>query len=87
MARYGVPIFFIWVTWIILTINRLKSKTLTPFALILITIQIAFISNATFDVFLEGPMGAFPFWVFVGIDFLTEIYQTEEKYQFNDIII
>ncbi len=87
LARYGVPIFFIWVTWIILTFKRLRSKTLSPFALILITIQIAFISNATFDVFLEGPMGAFPFWVFVGIDFLTEIYQTEEKYQLNDIII
>jgi len=87
LARYGVPIFFIWLTWIILTFKRLKSKTLTPLALILITIQIAFIFNATFDVFLEGPMGAFPFWIFVGIDFLTEIYQTEEKYQLNDIII
>jgi hypothetical protein len=32
-------------------------------------------------------MGAFPFWIFVGLDFLLEINQGLDKNQLNDIII
>jgi hypothetical protein len=34
-------------------------------------ILISFIVNASFDVFLEGPMGAFPFWTWVGLLFMS----------------
>jgi hypothetical protein len=87
LARYGVPIFSIWIIWLFITIKRINSSGLKTLRLIFITIQIAFIFNATFDVFLEGPMGAFPFWVFVGVDFLTEVYDSEDKLQLNEIII
>jgi hypothetical protein len=43
--------------------------------LVIICIQIAFLFNANFDVFLEGPMGAFPFWVFVGIDLIFNYFK------------
>ena len=74
LARYGVPIFIFWIIWLILNFIRLKNKNITTFKLILITIQVAFIINSTFDVYLEGPMAAFPFWLFVGLDFITDIY-------------
>jgi hypothetical protein len=35
-------------------------------------ILIGFIFNASFDVYLEGPMGAFPFWTWVGLLFMSE---------------
>jgi hypothetical protein len=34
-------------------------------------ILIGFIFNASFDVYLEGPMGAFPFWTWVGLLFMS----------------
>ncbi len=78
LARYGVPIFFLWIFWLIISFIRLRDKSITNLKLILITIQIAFIFNASFDVFLEGPMGAFPFWIFVGIDFINEAYNLDK---------
>lgn len=74
LARYGVFIFFIWIYWIVRQLKRLRDKSLSNLNLILICIQIAFLFNASFDVFLEGPMGAFPFWVFVGLDLIFEFY-------------
>ena len=41
----------------------------------LICLQIVFLFNASFDVFLEGPMGAFPFWLFVGIDLIYDYFK------------
>jgi hypothetical protein len=32
----------------------------------------AFLLNASFDVFLEGPMGAFPFWTWLGLYLISE---------------
>jgi hypothetical protein len=72
MARFGVIIFFIWVYWIILTIRPLFTRKLSPKMLALTCIIIAFLFNASFDVFLEGPMGAFPFWTFVGLLYIEE---------------
>ena len=70
LARYGVFIFFLWLYWIWVQIRKLKNVNISRLQLIIIAIQIAFLFNASFDVFLEGPMGAFPFWVFVGIDLI-----------------
>lgn len=70
LARYGVFIFMIWIYWVIVQIKKLRQVNLSKLQLIIICLQIAFLFNASFDVFLEGPMGAFPFWVFVGIDLI-----------------
>lgn len=75
LARYGVFIFTIWLYWIILQLKRIKTINLSKFQLVIICIQIAFLFNANFDVFLEGPMGAFPFWVFVGIDLIFNYFK------------
>jgi len=75
LARYGVPIFLMWIFWLFLQFKRLKLVTLSKLQLVLISIQAAFLFNATFDVFLEGPMGAFPFWIFVGIDLALEFFK------------
>ncbi len=72
LARYGVFVFLLWIYWLIRQIKRLKQPILSNFNLILICVQVAFLFNASFDVFLEGPMGAFPFWVFVGVDLIFE---------------
>lgn len=75
LARYGVFIFFTWLYWNILLIKRIKILNITKLQLVIICIQIAFLFNANFDVFLEGPMGAFPFWVFVGIDLIFNYFK------------
>ena len=75
LARYGVFIFFTWLYWNILQIKRIKTYNITKLQLVIICIQIAFLFNANFDVFLEGPMGAFPFWVFVGIDLIFNYFK------------
>jgi O-antigen ligase len=72
MARFGVIVFFIWLYWIVLTLKPLFSKKLSPKMLAITCIIIAFLFNASFDVFLEGPMGAFPFWTFVGLLYIEE---------------
>ena len=71
MARFGVLIFIVWLYWLVLLLRPLFKKLLTGRKLALGCILFAFIINASFDVFLEGPMGAFPFWTFVGL-FLLE---------------
>jgi len=87
LARYGVFIFCIWLYWIYQQLKLITTPSLSKLQLVLICIQIAFLFNANFDVFLEGPMGAFPFWVFVGIDLVFnyfKLYDTRlEKDLFN----
>ena len=75
LARYGVFIFFIWLYWNIIQLKRIKTLNISKLQLVIICIQIAFLFNANFDVFLEGPMGAFPFWVFVGIDLIFNYFK------------
>ena len=79
MARFGVIVFFIWVYWIILTLKPLFSKKLSPKILALTCIILIFLFNASFDVFLEGPMGAFPFWTFVGLLYIQEFKEKNVK--------
>ena len=50
-----------------MVLKKLNAKQLAVSAII-----IGFIINASFDVYLEGPMGAFPFWTFVGLLFIME---------------
>jgi len=75
LARYGVFIFCIWMYWIHQQIKKIKTPNISKLQLVFICIQIAFLFNANFDVFLEGPMGAFPFWVFVGIDLIFNYFK------------
>lgn len=89
MARYGVPIFLLWCIWLYYNFRRFRSSNLSKLELIILSIQVVFLFNASFDVFLEGPMGAFPFWVFVGIDLtcLTlSLYGTKEELTLFDSI-
>lgn len=72
LARFGVIVFFIWLYWIVLNIRKIRHPQLSAENLIYYTAIIAFLINASFDVYLEGPMGAMPFWVFVGLAYATE---------------
>ena len=72
MARFGVPLFCVWLFWLFLLFKPLFKKQLEGKKLLITIILLAFIINASFDVFLEGPMGAFPFWTWVGMLFLPE---------------
>ncbi len=79
LARFGVPIFFVWCYWLFLHFKIFRKKELSSDSLIFLSIVTVFLLNASFDVFLEGPMGAFPFWTFVGIFYLSEINYSTKK--------
>lgn len=72
MARFGVLLFMIWSYFLIQLLKPLFKKKLQGKRLLIGSILLAFIINASFDVFLEGPMGAFPFWTWLGLYLLTE---------------
>jgi hypothetical protein len=74
LARFGVPIFFLWYFWLYLHFKQLKKPNLSAMNLVLLCIIIMFLLNASFDVFLEGSMGAFPFWTFIGIYYMNEAF-------------
>jgi hypothetical protein len=72
MARFGILIFLIWTYFLIQVLKPLFKKQLIARRLLIGCILLAFLINASFDVFLEGPMGAFPFWTWVGLYLLSE---------------
>jgi hypothetical protein len=72
MSRFGVLIFMIWTYFLIQLLRPLFKKLLQGKRLLIGCILLAFLINASFDVFLEGPMGAFPFWTWMGLYLLTE---------------
>ena len=74
MARFGLFVFFLWMYWLYLVLHPLFKKQLNVKQLAIASILMAFLFNASFDVFLEGPMGAFPFWTWVGLYFITEAH-------------
>ncbi len=74
LARFGVPIFLLWVYWLFLHFRKIREKELDPELLVLLVIGMAFIINASFDVYLEGPMGAMPFWIFTGLIYAQEAF-------------
>lgn len=87
LARYGVFVFLLWIYWIFTQIKKIRNKKLSTLQLIILCLQFAFLFNALFDVFLEGPMGAFPFWILVGLDFIFttyHLYNSEFEYNLFD---
>jgi hypothetical protein len=72
MARFGVLIFLVWTYFLIQILKPIFKKQLEGEGLLTGCIILAFLINASFDVFLEGPMGAFPFWTWVGLYLITE---------------
>jgi hypothetical protein len=74
LARFGVPIFLLWIYWMFLHLKKIRDKNISPYMLILLSISMSFLINASFDVFLEGPMGAMPFWIFVGLVYAEEAF-------------
>jgi hypothetical protein len=74
MARFGVPIFCIWLFWLFILYKPMFKRHLDAKTLLISTVLLSFIVNASFDVFLEGPMGAFPFWTWVGLLLMTQAF-------------
>jgi hypothetical protein len=72
MSRFGVLVFMIWMYFLIQLLKPLFKKQLQGERLLIGCILLAFLINASFDVFLEGPMGAFPFWTWLGLYLLVE---------------
>jgi hypothetical protein len=72
MSRFGVLLFIIWTYFLIQLLRPLFKKQLQRKRLLIGCILLAFLLNASFDVFLEGPMGAFPFWTWLGLYLLIE---------------
>ena len=74
MARYGIPLFALWLYWLYLIFKPLFKSELNRYSLAITSILLAFVVNASFDVYLEGPMGAFPFWTWLGLLFITQSF-------------
>ena len=76
LARYGVPVFLLWLFFMANLFSPLFKKGLDAAApvdaKIFLPIFLATLINATFDVALEGPMSAFPFWLLIGIYLATD---------------
>lgn len=74
MARFGVILFVLWGSFLLVIFEDYFKKKLTGKRFLIVSILLAFVINASFDVFLEGPMGAFPFWTFIGILIIEEYH-------------
>jgi hypothetical protein len=74
LARFGYIVFIAWVVWLISIFKPFFARKLAGKTLAITSILLAFIINGSFDVFFEGPMGAFPFWTFVGLLFIENSY-------------
>jgi hypothetical protein len=74
LARFGYIVFIAWLYWLISIFKPLFTRKLAGKPLALTAILLAFVINGSFDVFFEGPMGAFPFWTFVGLLFIETTY-------------
>ena len=74
LARFGYIVFITWIIWLVSLFKPLFTRKLAGKTLAITSILLAFIINGSFDVFFEGPMGAFPFWTFVGLLFIENTY-------------
>jgi hypothetical protein len=70
LARFGYPVFLLWIFWIVIHLKQINVRRHPEFQILILIAFLAFIINASFDVYLEGPMGAFPFWTWLGILYL-----------------
>ena len=73
LARFGVPIAMAWLAFLFFLFREFRKKDLDGEQLMYLSILLAFVINASFDVALEGPMSAFPCWTFFGILFFTQL--------------
>jgi len=73
LARFGVPIFIVWLLFLFYVFQPLLKKKLSAQVLLLGCSLMAFFINASFDVSLEGPMMAFPFWTLLGLYLMEQI--------------
>lgn len=71
LARFGFIVLLVWFVWIYLHVSKLKYNE-NVYECSIIIILLSFLLNASFDVYLEGPMGAFPFWTWTGILYLSD---------------
>lgn len=67
LARYGVPFTLLWLYWLVLQFKVFRISNMSRAQLIYLCVMLASLVNASFDVALEGPMAAMPFWVFTGL--------------------
>ena len=74
LARFGYIVFITWIIWLVSLFKPLFTRKLAGKTLAITSILLAFVINGSFDVFFEGPMGAFPFWTFVGLLFIESTY-------------
>jgi hypothetical protein len=74
LARFGYLVFITWIIWLVSLFKPLFTRKLAGKTLAITSILLAFIINGSFDVYFEGPMGAFPFWTFVGLLFIENTY-------------
>ena len=74
LARFGYIVFIAWIMLLVSLFKPLFTRKLAGKTLAITSILLAFIINGSFDVFFEGPMGAFPFWTFVGLLFIENTY-------------
>ena len=72
LARFGFFFLFIWIWWIAIHMKKINAHREKEFNVMVLVIIMAFLINASFDVYLEGPMGAFPFWTWLGILYLND---------------
>ncbi|MDP1844619.1 MAG: hypothetical protein Q8K64_14485 [Sediminibacterium sp.] len=78
LGRFGYPFFIAWMYWMYLLLINIFKKSASQVSITLLAILTAFIINASFDVYFEGPMGAFPFWTFVGFFYINELEENEQ---------
>lgn len=74
LARFGWPLFFLWSYWLFCLFKPMFKRKLNDQQLMISCVLFTFWLNGSFDVFLEGPMGAFPFWTWVGLYFLEDYF-------------
>jgi hypothetical protein len=72
LARFGFIFLFIWIWWIGMHLKNIRTSNVNEFNVMALVIIMAFLINASFDVYLEGPMGAFPFWTWLGILYIND---------------
>jgi hypothetical protein len=68
MCWQGLVLVWIWDH-----LKQLKNDKLPELNVLILVFFIAFIVNASFDVYLEGPMGAMPFWTWLGILYVNDV--------------
>jgi hypothetical protein len=67
LARYGVPFLLLWLIYLYYLWGTVFKVNENLDILVYGLILLAFFINASFDVSLEGPVMAMPFWIFTGI--------------------